>query len=315
LAQIELNHVATLQPIDRDLRDFLIDRRARNLTPASLSWYTRSLNIWRTFLAEQAITHTESIDAGSVRRFLVWLTVRGHSAGGAANIYGAVKAFLKWYGSEYAPADWSDPLAHVKSPKRPDVVLEPLNLAHFTDMLKTCTRKTPLGDRDRALLLVLLDTGLRHQELTDLTISDIDLNTGAILVRSGKGRTWRTVFMGATTRRALTVYLHYRSELAPGTPLWMTRSGTPLTRAGILQVVLRRARQAGVPRPGMHDFRRAFAVNYLRNGGDVATLQRLLGHTDLRVINRYLKLLNEDLQHAHEQYGPVDMLRRRDSSK
>lgn len=315
MIRVELNQTATPQLIDRDLRDFLVDRRARGLTPATLSWYMRSLHVWRLFLTEQSIERTENIDAANVRHFLVWLTDRGHSTGGVANIYGAIKAFLKWYIDEYAPAAWPDPLAHIKSPKRPDAVLEPLDLGHFTAMIKTCIRKTLLGDRDRALLLVLLDTGVRHQELTDLTIGDIDLNTGAILVRSGKGRKWRNVFMGATTRRALTNYLHHRNELASNAPLWITRDGTPLTRDGVLQVVLRRARQAGIPRPGMHDFRRAFAVNYLRNGGDVATLQRLLGHTDLRVINRYLKLLNEDLQHAHEQYGPVDVLRRRQSIK
>lgn len=311
MAVAELKQPATPKPIDRDLRDFFVDRQARNLTRPTLNWYAHSLNKWRVFLAQDAVERTEDITPASLRRFLVWLADQGHNAGGVVNIYGAVKGFLHWYAAEYAPSSWQNPLNRVKPPKRPDAVLEPLALTHFTDMLSTCKRKTLRGDRDRAILLTLLDSGLRHAELTDLRVGDVDLTTGAVLVRVGKGRKWRTVFIGATTRRAVATYLHYREEIDPESALWRTQTGTPLTRAGILQIVLRRARAAGVPAPGMHDFRRAFAINFLRNGGDVATLQRLLGHSDLRVINRYLKLLDEDLHRAHEQYSPVEGLKRR----
>lgn len=59
----------------------------------------------------------------------------------------------------------------------------------------------------------------------------------------------------------------------------------------------------------MHEFRRAFAVNYLRNGGDVITLQRLLGHSNLSIINRYLALVSEDLRVSHSKFGVVDNLK------
>jgi site-specific recombinase XerD len=311
MAIAQLKQSATPKPIDRDFQDFWIDRQARNLTRQTLNWYAHSLNKWRAFLNEDQIERTEDVTPASLRRFLVWLADRGHNAGGVVHVYGAAKAYLHWYATEYAPAGWQNPLERVKPPKRPDAVLEPLALTHFEDMLQTCKRKTRLGDRDRALLLTLLDSGLRHAELTDLRVGDVDLQTGAILVRMGKGRKWRTVFVGASTRRALVTYLHRREEINPASALWLTRAGTPLTRAGIYQIVIRRAKMAGVPVPGMHDFRRAFAINFLRNGGDVATLQRLLGHTDLRVINRYLKLLDDDLHRAHEQYSPVEGMKRR----
>lgn len=307
----QLKQPATPKPIDRDLQDFWVDRQARNLTRQTLNWYAYSLNKWRAFLSEDQVERTEDVTPASLRRYLVWLADHGHNSGGVVHYYGAVKAYLHWYTAEYAPSGWQNPLDRVKPPKRPENILEPIPLTHFQDMLATCKRKTLRGDRDRAMLLTLLDSGLRHAELSDLCVGDVDLQTGALLVRMGKGRKWRTVFVGATTRRALVSYLHYREELEPHAPLWLTQSGTPLTRQGIYQIVIRRAKAAGVPVPGMHDFRRAFAVNFLRNGGDVATLQRLLGHTDLRVINRYLKLLNDDLQRAHEQYSPVEGMKRR----
>ena len=300
-------------PHEYDLREFVLDRQARNLTPKTLLWYSHSLDIWHAFARASQIQTTEELTPSIVRRFLLHLADAGHNAGGVANIFGALKAFLNWYETESAGADWQNPLHKVKNPRRPTEPLDPLPMPDFRALLSQCERKSFAGDRDRALLLVLLDTGVRHQELTDLHVGDVDMATGSVLVRSGKGRKPRTVFVGATTRRALAAYLRYRGSLADGAPLWITATqGTRLTKSGIRQIVRRRAEQAGIAIPGMHAFRRAFAVNSLRNGMDVVTLQRLLGHTSLNVISRYLKLLTADLQAAHGRYGVVDRLGRED---
>ena len=167
--------------------------------------------------------------------------------------------------------------------------------------------------------MTLLDTGVRHQELASLSITDINIDDGSVLIREGKGGKSRSVFVGLKARRALSNYLRYRdSPLLRGLrkrngdaepdALWLTDEGAPLTKSGIRQIVARRARQAGLPEPGLHEFRRAFAINCLRNGMDVITLQRLLGHSTLAIINRYLKLLSDDLRVAHGKYGVVDRL-------
>lgn len=324
---------------EHDLAEFILDRQARNLTPKTLLWYTHSLGVWVRYSNLQA---TQDITPGLLRRFLLHLAEQGHNAGGVANIFGALKAFLNWYESELADTGWQNPLRKVKNPRRPQEPLEPLPMAHFKAMLAQCERHTLTGDRDRAMLLVLLDTGVRWQELTDLRLGDLDIATGAILVRSGKGRKPRTVFFGAITKRALLAYFRHRHKRADDgvparqgdgvrppdqrssllqaarqhdgaaraehdDPLWIhALTGTRLSRAGIREVVRRRAGQAGLDMPGMHAFRRAFAVNSLRAGMDIVTLQRLLGHTSLNVINRYLKLLTEDLQAAHRLHGAVD---------
>lgn len=295
-------------PLDLELREFLIDRQARNLTRKTLQWYEHSLNIFAEFLKAQGIDATITISAGHVRRFLLYLTERGHNAGGVANIFGAVKAYLRWYEVEYAPSDWQNPLKRVKTPKRGDEPLEPLPLEHLRAMLATCERKTFTGDRDRAMLLFLIDSGVRHQELTDLIIGDVNFNTGAVLIRQGKGRKSRTVFIGSKTKRALMAYLRHRPRYTDDQPLWLTRTGDTLTRDGIKEVVRRRARAASIPEPGLHKFRRAFAINSLRNGMDLVSLQRLMGHSSLAIITKYLKLVTQDLQTAHERFGVVDNL-------
>lgn len=97
-----------------------------------------------------------------------------------------------------------------------------------------------------------------------------------------------------------------RGELAADAPLWATANGQRLTYWGLRQVIRRRAKAAGVPVPGLHSFRRAFAILSLRGGVDLVSLQRLMGHSDLSVIKRYLAQTEGDLKAAHAKGGPVD---------
>jgi integrase/recombinase XerD len=293
--------------LDAEIQDFLFDRQARNLSSKTVHYYRQTLTAWREFLRAQSVTKTEDVTAAHVRRYLVQLAEQGRTAGGVATMYTAVRVFLRWYIEEYNPANWN-PLARIKTPKRSKERLDPLNLSHFNAMLDSCPRRTFGGDRDRALLLLLLDTGVRHQELTDLTVGDVDANTGQVIVRSGKGRKGRAVFIGAKTRRAFLAYYRHRESLDNDNPLWVKNDGGKLSKSGIRQVVRRAADRAGVDEPGMHEFRRAFAINSLRNGMDVATLQRLLGHSSIETVNRYLALVEDDLRVASGKYGVVDHL-------
>jgi site-specific recombinase XerD len=156
---------------------------------------------------------------------------------------------------EYTPLHWQNPLNKVKTPKRPQEPLQPIAIDDIKALLDTCPPRTLAGDRDRAMILFLLDTGVRHQELTDLSIGDVNLQTGSVLVRCGKGRKPRTVFIDAKTRRALHRYLHYRDKMTDDVPLWVTLQGEHLTKGGTREVIRRRAKVAGIKDPAMHTFR------------------------------------------------------------
>jgi site-specific recombinase XerD len=136
--------------LDVELLEFQIDRQSRNLTPKTLRWYERSLAIWRVFLRSQGVDATAQVNAALVRRFLLYLTERGHGPGVVCNIFGAVKAFPRWYCEEDPPPGWQDPLRRVSSPKRPEEPLEPVSLADVRTLLATCRPRTPHGDRDPA---------------------------------------------------------------------------------------------------------------------------------------------------------------------
>lgn len=294
--------------LDAELQEFTIDRQARNLAPKTLLWYDQSLAHFRAFCMAEGVSSLAQVRPSHLRRFLVHLQERGHNPGGVRNIWGAVKALLNWYAEEDAPDGWHNPARKVKTPRVPIEPLEPVSMDDLRAILATCKRRSFYGDRDRALLMFLLDSGVRHAELCALDVGDVDLNTGGVLVRSGKGRKPRVTFIGPKTRRALVRYLRYRGEVGDKAPLWVTRDGTRLSYGGTREVLRRRAKRAGVPEPSLHSFRRGFALASLRAGMDLVSLQRLLGHADLSVIKRYLAQTEGDLQDAHREASPVERL-------
>jgi len=126
------------------------------------------------------------------------------------------------------------------------------------------------------------------------------------MVRHGKGGRGRVTFLGVKSRRALRGYLRYRLDRSDDAPLWVTPEQTRRTYAGVRSMVRRRSKCAGVDAPTLHSFRRGFAITSLRNGVDVFSLQRLMGHSDLSILRRYLTQTDADLEQAHRKAGPVD---------
>jgi integrase/recombinase XerD len=124
----------------------------------------------------------------------------------------------------------------------------------------------------------------------------------------GKGDKPRMTFVGPKTLKALVAYLRHRPEAADSDPLWLDERGHRLSATALRAILVRRAKLAGVPAPTPHQFRRAFALAALRNGCDLISLQRLMGHSDLTVLRRYLAQTEADLSAAHRRASPVDAL-------
>jgi len=286
------------EQLTRYFSPFLVDREAQGLSPKTLQFYRCELPPFLDWLDGHELT------ADAIRTWLLQLSER-RNPGGVHASYRAIRAFLRWLWQEYE-LDAPNPIAKVRAPKRPQELLAPVSLDVLKAMLDTCQRKTPLGDRDRAIIMTLLDTGLRASEFCALNIGDVDMATGAVIVRKGKGGKDRVAFISATTRRELARYLRYRRDARDDAPLFATESGGRLTYSGLRQIVRRRAQAANLDRPpSLHSFRRAFALLSLRNGADIYSLQKLMGHADLSVLRRYLCQTEGDLQAVHERTSPV----------
>ncbi len=286
------------------LEAFLIDRKAQGLAQGTIGFYRLKLSHFADFCESQAITQISQIDPNTLRQFLMILAENGHNPGGIHAHYRTVRTFLNWWKDEIEPEGWKNPIRKVKAPKVGIEPLEPANFDNIKAMLKTCDLSSFTGSRGRAILLALMDTGARAGELVAMSLADLDI-TGAILIKQGKGKKPRTVFLGEKSRRAFRTYLKQRDDTSPA--LWITTGGERLTYWGLRQIIRRRADKAGVETPSLHSFRRFFALECLRAGMDIFNLQRLMGHADLQVLRRYLAQTTEDTEKAHRRGGPVDI--------
>lgn len=287
------------------VQNFLTDRKVQGLSVNTLDYYRRKMRQFVAFCHENEIVYIDEIRPETIRRYLIRLEELGHNPGGIHQGYRTVKAFLRWYEAEEEPEGWKNPIRKIKAPKLNIEPLQPVEIETIKKMLATCDRGTFAGERDRAVLLSLLDTGCRADEFVNISLEDIDIPSGTILVRKGKGGKFRNVFIGTLSRKAVRTYLKKRDDDCPY--LWVSEKGEKLQYWGLREIVRRRSQKAGVETPGIHDFRRAFALNFLRNNpGEIYSLQKLMGHSDLQVLRRYLAQTDEDIADAHRRGGPVD---------
>ena len=282
---------------------FLVDRKAQGMAKGTIYFYQKKLKLFIDFCEARVISDITDITPSFLRKYMLYLEDTGHNEGGRHACYRALKTFMYWWEDELEPEGWKNPIRRVKPPRLSVSTLESANI----DDIKTMVANSDgsfYGKRDKAILLSLLDTGARAKEFLSINIDDFNYKTGEILIREGKGRKFRIVFLGKKSRRTVRSFLRVRRD--EDNAMWVLKSGDRLTYSGLRQIVRRRAKQAGVTTPSLHSFRRAFALNMLRAGVDIFSIQKLMGHADLQVLRRYLAQTTEDIAIAHRMGSPVD---------
>jgi len=284
---------------------FLVDRKAQNMSAGTVYFYQKKMELFYQFCEGRIITQIGQLTPSILREYLFWLESKGHNPGGVNACYRAIKTFLRWFENEVEPEGWSNPIRKVKQPKIAIDPLEPVSRETIQSLLKQCSRNTFYGTRDYAIILFLFDTGARASELCSVNFEDYNQISGEVLIRQGKGRKPRRVYLGKKARRAMRAYFKVRPE---NKAMFITQYGERLSYWGLNQVIGRLAKRGGIDKPELHAFRRAFALNMLRAGVDIHSLAALMGHADLQVLSRYLKQSGDDLKKAHQKGSPVDNL-------
>jgi site-specific recombinase XerD len=209
-----------------------------------------------------------------------------------------LKAFGNWCAAEQLAE--ARAMRTLRRPQVPHKLIEPLSDDTLRRLLDAATV------RDRAIVLLFLDTGLRLSELAGLRGCDLRPDGGVKVM--GKGSRERIVPVGNAARQALLRYLR-QTEGDLSEPVLRSRGGGPLGWRGIQQVFNRLKGRAGISgRCSPHTLRHTFARSYLMNGGDAFSLQRILGHTTLDMVKRYVALADADLASRHRTASPADHL-------
>jgi site-specific recombinase XerD len=294
----QLTGTFTQKELPQASKDFLFGLKLENRTPATLRYYRQHLDY---FLAQPLPRYVHEITEEHIKDYLKTKQTSVYMMHGS---YRALRAFFNWAIKEHYYLG-TNPVLSLKAPKLPQKKIPVIAPEGFKALVKSCDDKF-LGRRNKAIIYVLYDTGIRLQELTNLKLSDIDLGNGLLKI-IGKGNKERMVRMGRETVKVLWNYLKIRGSQYE--QLWLTEERTPIQANGLGQAIKHMSKEAGIPNISPHKFRHSFAVNFLRNGGNLFSLQILLGHTDLTMVRRYTSVLDtDDAILSHEKFGPVDHL-------
>lgn len=195
-------------------------------------------------------------------------------------------------------------------PKAPVKLMEPLTPDEISRVIKSIDRNTLTGARNYAMLVTLLDTGLRASELANITLGNLDLTEGFIKAM-GKGSKERIVPIGKFVRMTLWNYIERirpRYDGSDNNYLFLALGGKPMLVNTVKLFFSRLAKVSGVKRLHAHLCRHTFAINYLMNGGDIFSLREILGHTTLEMVNHYLHFTSSQITAQHHKYSPMDKL-------
>lgn len=222
----------------------------------------------------------------------------------------SIRAFWSWLAAEGIITE--NPFSRLKIPKAPHKVIPTFSEEQLKALFAQANRSSATAFRNYVIMLVLLDTMIRVSELIGCRVEDLNLEARCLRVW-GKGSRERVVPFGRTAHKALWKYItFYRPESC--TPrqdmLFLTADGRPLTKnrvEAILKTYGKSAEIKGV-RVSPHTFRHTGAVAFLRNGGDLFTLQRIMGHSGLEVLRGYINLSQSDFRRVHETASPLDNL-------
>ena len=316
--RLTLENLIPTTSLESLAKGYILNCKSEGKSPKTIAIYEIVLKNFIWYCRQNNFPEANQLTAVHIRHFLWYLATESNRWGNnnpatrkpasqttVSDYYRALYSFFSWLTREQLISN--NPLTNLKKPKPEKKVIQALTLGEIERLFKECSGNNALDVRNKAILSVLLDTGLRVSELANLSLDDVNIDNGSLLVRHGKGNKQRVVRIGVKAQKILWKYITlYRK--GNGNSLFLNRSGETFDVVGIKILIKRLGNRAKV-KVHPHKLRHTFAISFLRAGGDVFSLQYLLGHSTLQMTQRYLQSLNAtDAARAHQKFSPLDNL-------
>ena len=294
--------------IQSAIEEFLIEQQVRGNSSKTIRHYKQTLGVFTEF-SEQA-RPVADISLSLCKRYYVHLTQTGVSSITAQTYIRALRTFLTWcfnegYIAENIPARFRCPKAQKKT-------IDVLTDEELKRLFSCFNLRTLTGARNYAICALMVDSGLRLNEVVTLEMGNVRIDAGYVIV-NGKGNKQRTVPLGLQSKRALIRYLGRVPECSVQTILFVKDTLLPIEYGTVQQLFRKLKARAGIPRLRPHLLRHSFATRYLQAGGDIYSLQQILGHTSLEMVKRYVHLLPQETISSFPKFSPLDNLARKQS--
>jgi integrase/recombinase XerD len=284
------------------LSSWLVVLRAQRKSPLTLRSYRVSVEAFLEFCTAHRIP--QELTKPNV---IAWLASLADSEAATVRLrLTALKLFARWLAAEEGFD--ADPILTVRGPKLDQRSVPDLSENDVLRLLKACAGSTLRDRRDKAMLTLLAETGLRAAELLALDVGDIDVQGCTVHVVRGKGGRARRVKYSLGCAAVLDGYCRARrraGQRADSGPLWISGRGTRLSYTGMVTTLKGRAKEAGVVGFHVHRLRHTAAVRWLKSGGTETGLMAHAGWDDNTMIGRYSKAASEQL--AAEEFDRLNL--------
>lgn len=276
-----------------------------NLAPTTAESYLSDISDFVRYCRRESIPDPTHVDSFVVTDYLSACRKRELSDSSVSRRISSLKKFFQ-HMKKKGPIE-SNPVEKIEKPGQKGTFPDYLGNEEGRVLVEEPDVTTKKGIRDRAILEILYGCGLRVSELTDLKLSDVHWDRNELQV-TGKGDKERIVPLGREAKKWTEQYIeNYRRTVTDNQSteeLFLGRTGNPLSRERVWQIVKESARKAGINDVSPHSLRHTFATHLLKNGADIRSIQKMLGHADLGTTADYYLHLKDRLREAHEQYHP-----------
>jgi site-specific recombinase XerD len=304
---VKVTTARSVADVDVLVPSWVLSLQAENKSPATIQSYTYATKQFSAFLRSRGMpTDVDKIAREHVEAFLAEI-LETKTAATAETRYRGLRGFFNWCESEGEITH--SPMAKMHPPKVAEQPVDVPTVEAIQRLLENCAGNTFEDRRDTAIIRLFADTGLRLAELTNITMADLDLAGGGVVVL-GKGGRYRTASFGRKTAKAVDRYLRVRRSHAEADSerLWLGLKG-PMTTSGIRQMLWRRSTEAGIPRMHPHQLRHYFAHAWLAVGGQETDLMALTGWKSRTMVSRYAAATQAArARDAHRRLSPGDRL-------
>lgn len=267
--------------------DFLIEQQVRGNSPKTQKHYFRCLGLFERFQSPKN-PDISAVSVSDCKAYYIHLSNRNVSSVTVQTYIRALRAFLSWcylegYISENIPKKFRLPKAQKKK-------IDILTDSEVEQLFRCLSGRDFISIRNYCIVALMIDSGLRLNEVVTIRRDKIHIAEGYAIV-NGKGNKERFVPLGLNSKRALLRYCAIVPNKEKETPLFVKDTLIPIKESTVKQLFRRLKVQADIPRLHPHLLRHSFATRYLENGGDIYSLQLILGHTSLEMVKKYVHLI------------------------
>lgn len=297
---------------------FLIEQQLKGNTEKTISNYDRFINYFIDFVG--ADNMVDELTLMHIRKYQLFLSDKDKDYNFKTDLkkkiskttiqtyMRAVRVFANWLYDEAYTDD--NIVRRYKLPKAPKKVVEILSEEEIERIYNAVNDRTEFGLRNKCIISLMLDSGLRRDEVLTLGLENIHFTQNVIKV-TGKGQKDRIIPLGLYTKKLLFKYLNGYRPMPdyPTSKVFISREKTPMSADMIKTIIYRLKKKTKIERLTPHLFRHTFATRYLMNGGDTFSLQMILGHTSLEMTRRYSHLASAYTVKNFRKLSTLDNMR------